>query len=67
MDKVFKMVKVVGCSTESFEKAIEDAVKKASGSLKNLAWFKVVELSGGLNEGKVMEWQATVDIAFKVE
>ena len=67
MDKVYKMVKVVGCSTESFEKAIENAVRKASVSLKNLSWFKVVEFSGGLNQGKVMEWQATVELAFKVE
>lgn len=67
MDKVYKMVRVVGCSTESFEKAVENAVAKASESLKNLSWFKVVEFSGGLNQGKVMEWQATVELAFKVE
>ena len=65
-EKVFKKVTVTGCSDTSYEAAIEAAVRKASSSLRGLAWFEVRELRGGLNEGKV-EWQATIDVAFKVE
>ena len=65
-EKVFKKVTVTGCSDTSYEAAIEAAVRKASSSLRGLAWFEVKEMRGGLNEGKV-EWQATIDVAFKIE
>jgi len=32
-----------------------------------MAWFEVAELRGAIQDGKVSEWQATVEIAFKVE
>jgi hypothetical protein len=66
-DKVFKKVRVVGCSSESYEKAIELAVKKAGKTLHGLSWFEVAELRGAIANGKVCEWQATVDLSFKIE
>jgi len=65
-EKVFKRITVTGCSDTSYEAAIEAAVRKASSSLRGLAWFEVKELRGGIHEGAI-EWQATVDVAFKVE
>jgi flavin-binding protein dodecin len=65
-DKVYKKITVVGCSTESYEKAIETAVSKASDSVRNIAWFEVKEFRGGMVDGAI-EWQATIDVAFKVE
>jgi flavin-binding protein dodecin len=65
-DKVYKKITVVGCSTESYEKAIEAAVSKASDSVRNIAWFEVKEFRGGMVDGAI-EWQATIDVAFKVE
>jgi flavin-binding protein dodecin len=65
--KVFKKICVTGCSNESYEKAIEVAVEKTSESLRNLAWFEVKELRGALgNDGRI-EWQATIEVAFKVD
>lgn len=66
-DKVFKKIRVVGCSTESYEKAINLAVHKASESLHGLSWFEVVEFRGAIGDGKAVEWQATVDVIFKLE
>jgi dodecin len=66
-NKVFKKIRVVGCSSESYEKAIELAVKKASKTLKGVSWFEVAEMRGAVVNGKVCEWQATVDLAFKLE
>ena len=54
--KVFKKITVTGCSAESYEKAIETAVEKASESLHNLAWFEVQELGGGLGSDGRIEW-----------
>jgi flavin-binding protein dodecin len=66
-DKVFKKISVTGCSSESFEKAIEIAVEKASVSLRSLGWFEVKELRGGLGADGQIEWQATIEVAFKVD
>jgi dodecin len=66
-EKVFKTVQVVGCSTKSFDDAVSVAVKKASETIHELAWFKVVEYTGAIKKGKVVEWQASVDLSFRVE
>jgi flavin-binding protein dodecin len=65
--KVFKKIRVTGCSPESYEKAIETAVEKASESLHHLAWFEVQELRGGLGNDGQIEWQATIEVAFKLD
>ena len=66
-DKVFKKITVTGCSSESYEKAIEVAVAKASESLRGLAWFEVTDFRGGLGADGAIEWQASVEVAFKVD
>ncbi len=66
-ERVFKKISVTGCSSESFEKAIENAVEKASESLRGLAWFEVKEFRGGLGSDGEIEWQATIEFAFKID
>ena len=65
-DTVFKKITVTGCSTDSYERAIEAAVEKASQSLRGLAWFEVTEFRGGIRDG-ALEYQATVEVAFKLD
>ncbi|MCU0303607.1 MAG: dodecin family protein [Thermoanaerobaculales bacterium] len=66
-EKVYKKIKVTGCSTASYEKAIETAVHKAAESLRGLSWFEVTELRGGIGAEGAIEFQATLDVAFKVD
>ena len=47
-EQVFKKISVTGCSSVSYEKAIENAVEKASVSIRGLSWFEVNEFRGGL-------------------
>lgn len=65
-DTVFKKITVTGCSIDSYERAIEAAVEKASESLRGLAWFEVKELRGGIRDGS-LEYQATIEVAFKID
>ena len=65
-ETVFKKITVTGCSTDSYEKAIAAAVGKASESLRNLSWFEVKELRGGIRDGD-LEYQATIEVAFKID
>lgn len=66
-EKVFKKINVTGCSTDSYEKAIRAAVAKAGESLHGMAWFEVTEMRGALSDGAVTEFQATVEVAFRVD
>ena len=65
-ETVFKKITVTGCSTESYERAIEAAVEKAAQSLRGLSWFEVKEFRGGIRDG-ALEWQATIDVAFTID
>ena len=58
---------MTGCSSDSYEKAIEAAVEKASESLRALSWFEVTEFRGGIDPDGGIEYQATLDVAFKVD
>jgi dodecin len=66
-DPVYKLVDVVGTSEQSISKAIEGAIGKASGTLRNLGWFEVVQLRGDIKDGKVNRYQVTLKIGFTLE
>ena len=66
-EKVFKKITVTGCSADSYQKAIEAAVEKASESLRGLSWFEVTEFRGGILPDGGLEYQATIDVAFKID
>jgi flavin-binding protein dodecin len=67
-DSVYKVIEIVGTSTESWEKAARTAVERASQSLRDLRVVEVVELDMQLNnDGKVEAYRAKVKVSFKFE
>jgi flavin-binding protein dodecin len=66
-ESVYKIIELVGTSTESWEKAAAAAVEKASQSLRNLRIAEVVELDIQLADGKVRAYRAKVKVSFKYE
>jgi flavin-binding protein dodecin len=66
-DPVYKVVEVVGTSEQSISKAIDGAVARAAGSLRNLGWFEVTELRGDIQGGKVHRYQVTLKVGFTLE
>ncbi len=66
MDNIYKLIEIVGTSKESYEKAIENAIKKASESLKAISWFEVVQQRGSVKDGKVEEYQVIIKVGFKL-
>ncbi len=66
MDRVYKVIEVVGCSAKSYQDAIQNAVTEASKTLTGLAWFEVKEMRGGLKEGKITEYQAIIKLGFRL-
>ena len=64
-DSVYKVIELVGTSTESWEKAAKAAVETASKSLRDLRVAEVVELDLQIEEGKVHAYRAKVKLSFK--
>jgi flavin-binding protein dodecin len=65
-ENVFKGVEIVGTSDQSFSHAIEVAVRRARATLRELSWFVVEEMRGGLQQDR-LEYQVTLRVFFKVE
>ena len=64
-DSVYKVIELVGTSTESWEKAATAAVNKASKSLRDLRVAEVSELDLQIEGGKVRAYRAKVKVSFK--
>jgi flavin-binding protein dodecin len=64
-NSVYKIITLIGTSTESWEKAAAAAVEQASKTLKDLRIAEVEELDMHLEEGKVIAYRAKVRVSFK--
>lgn len=64
---VVKIVHLVGQSPESFAKAAESAVQEAALTLRNIKSFQVDQLSGEVENGKIVNYRAAVQVAFVVD
>jgi flavin-binding protein dodecin len=66
-DHVYKLIELTGSSSTSIEDAVQNAIAKASKTLRNLHWFQIVETRGAIAEGKVAHWQVTLKVGFTLE
>jgi len=66
-DSVYKVIELVGTSSESWEKAAANAVNRASKSLRDLRIAEVLDLDMHLEDGKVKAYRAKIKVSFKFE
>ncbi len=66
-ESVYKIIELVGTSTDSWEKAASAAVSKASKTLRDLRIAEVSQLDLQLENGKVKAYRAKVKVSFKYE
>lgn len=66
-ESVYKVIELVGTSTESWEKAATAAVNRASESLRDLRVAEVSTLDMVIEKGKVAAFRAKVKVSFKYE
>ncbi len=64
---VFKKVTLIGSSDESFDDAVDDAIDRAESTLENVYWVEVEEFGVELASADGREYQAEVEVAFKLE
>jgi len=66
-ESVYKVVELVGTSTESWEKAASAAVERASKSLRDLRIAEILALDMQIENGKVKAFRAKLKVSFKFE
>ena len=66
-DSVYKVIELVGTSTESWEKAAVAAVDQAARSLRDLRIAEVVEMDLQIDDGKVRAYRTKIKVSFKYE
>ena len=65
-DKTYKIVDVVGVSSESMSHAVSNALAKARQTLRNIDWFEVKAVRGAVH-GAELQYQVEVRIGFRLE
>ena len=66
-NSVYKIIELVGTSTESWEKAAANAVERASKTLRDLRIAEICLLDMQIKDGKVESYRAKVKVSFKFE
>ena len=66
-DHVYKILELVGSSDKSVEAAIENAVSRASKTIREMKWFEVVQTRGHIENGKVGHYQVALRVGFTLE
>ena len=66
-ESVYKVIELVGSSSESWEKAAAAAVNRAAESLRDLRIAEVSMLDMHLKDGKVEAYRAKIKVSFKYE
>ncbi|PHS71020.1 MAG: hypothetical protein COB23_01830 [Methylophaga sp.] len=65
-EHTYKHIELTGSSAESSDQAIQNAIAKASETVKNLHWFQVIDTRGYIEEDGVKYWQVTIKVGFRI-
>ena len=65
-EHTYKIVELVGSSQTGIEDAVNNAISRASKTLRNLDWFEVREIRGAMKDGQVGWYQVKLGVGFRV-
>lgn len=66
-DHVYKTIELVGSSSAGIEEAIQQALSRASKTIRNMRWFQMTEVRGSVEDNQVSHWQVTLKVGFTIE
>lgn len=66
-DHIYKLIELTGTSTTGVEAAVENAIARASATIRNLKWFEVSEIRGEIENDKISHWQVTMKVGFNLD
>jgi len=64
---VYKHLELTGSSPDGIEAAVNQALAKASRSVRGMRWFEVTDTRGHIEDGKIAHWQVTIKVGFTIE
>lgn len=64
---VYKILELVGTSEVGVAQAIDNALGRASQTIRNIRWFEVLNVRGSVEDGKVQQFQVTVKVGFTLD
>jgi hypothetical protein len=62
-----RVTKITSSSKKGFQEAIEDGLKRASSTLRNITGLEVMDLKAKVEKGKIVEYRATMEITFVLD
>ncbi|MFC5905695.1 dodecin [Streptacidiphilus monticola] len=66
-DHSYRVIEVVGTSSESIHQAVRNGIARAAATTRNLDWFQVTEIRGALADGEVDHFQVGLKLGFRLE
>jgi dodecin len=66
-EAVYKVIELVGTSTDSWEKATAAAINRAAKTLRDLRVAEVLKLDVQLKNGKIEAYRSRISVSFKYE
>jgi flavin-binding protein dodecin len=66
-EHVYKSVELTGSSKKSVEDAVQNAITRASKTIRNMRWFQIIETRGYIEKDEVAYWQVSMKVGFTVE
>ncbi len=64
---VYKTIDLVGTSETGVEHAVEQAIGRASKTVRNMRWFQITEVRGTVEGSDVGQWQVSLKVGFTLE
>jgi len=66
-ESTYKLVELVGTSPAGTDDAIRNAIAKASATIKHIDWYQVIESRGHVVDGRIMHFQVTLKVGFRID
>jgi dodecin len=66
-DRTYRITEIVGTSPDGVEQAVDNALRRASQTIRHLDWFEVTEIRGQLDNNQVAHYQVGLKVGFRLE
>lgn len=66
-DYVYSITEIVGTSKTSLEDAVQNGIKTAAKTLRNLEWFEVTQIKGHITDGAVSHYQVCMKLGLRYD
>jgi dodecin len=66
-EHVYKILELTGSSPTSIEDAVQNAIRKAAKTVRQMQWFQIMETRGHIADGNVLHWQVTLKVGFTLD